>query len=177
MTETDVHRVVQRSAIAALSSGELPARGLAPGVRALDLWRYRQYGSVLFFAEATSGLYPFGVVGLHCENAKRWPLIRGWVKTGGGGGGLHEPFDELVANDGPRGLRRLGSSSDPAVRLTMGWVSSDAGAIQLTNRQATWLQPVGVDGFVLLGTTADQPATHATAVDHAHRPLGRSIVL
>jgi hypothetical protein len=177
MTKMNVHQVVQRAAIAALSSGELPGRGLPAGVRALDLWRYHRFGSVLFRAEPNSGLYPFGLAGLHCEDAKWRPLTHRWVTTDGGGVGLHEPFDELVANDGPPGLHRLGGSSSPEVRLTMGWVTSDADAIQLTNRQATWRQPIGIDRFVLLGITAEEPATHATAVDHDERPLGGSLVL
>jgi hypothetical protein len=78
---------------------------------------------------------------------------------------------------GPLGLHRLGQSSGPEVRLTAGWVTSDADAIQLTDHRATWLRPLGIDRFVLLGTTPQKPATHATAVDHNQRPLGRSIVL
>ncbi len=167
-----VHRWTTR----ALSAGEFPTTVLPAGVKAVAMWRNKRFGSVLFHIEGISELSCFGYPTLQHVDA-RLLRIRGWMVTGGGGQGLHEPFEQALANP-PPGLRKLGGGSDGHVRVTVGYAGPLVAAIRLTNDQGTRLSPIGIDGFFILGTTPNEPTTTAVAVDSNKETLpGPHIVL
>lgn len=140
MTRPEVYCAVRSYARNAISAGELPAVDLPTGVKAVDLWHTTPFGSVLFFGEATSGLFSFNFPSLHAENVRR-RTVRGWVGANGGGVGLHEPYYELLA-DAPPGIHALGHSQSPEARLTFGYATSEVARIRLINDQQIRLHPV-----------------------------------
>jgi hypothetical protein len=163
MTRPEVYRAVRGYARKAISAGELWAADLPAGVKAVDLWRTTRLGSVLFFGEATSGLFSFNFRSLHHEDARRRAIV-GWAGANGGGVGLDEPYDELVAN-GPPGIHALGLSHGSEVRLTFGYATAEVATIRVViNDQRIRLHPVGLEGFFSLGRTPQEPATRAVAI-------------
>jgi hypothetical protein len=157
MTNAKVARAVRRQAVLALTRGELPSGG-PPGVKPVAVWREGRYGSVLFLAEPTAGLFSFSYPALHHENL-RLSWMRRWVGAGSGGVGLHSPLD------GPPGLVRLGGSTSRHLRITVGFATAEVSSIRLSNASRMWKSPVGIDGFFLLGVAHDQPITRAVAVN------------
>jgi hypothetical protein len=86
-------------------------------------------------SEATAGLFPFDYPSLYHEDARRLPVIRRWRGPGGGGVGLHEPFD--LAADRPPGLVKLGGGFDRDIQLTIGRATRHVATIGLVNDQRT----------------------------------------
>jgi hypothetical protein len=128
------------------------------GVKPLALWRDGRFGSVLFFAAPTVGLFPFEFPSLHHEDAELMPIIKRWRSTGGGAVGIHTELDT------PRGLQQLGGGANRRLRLTLGRAGTEVAMIRLTNAQRVWTCRVGIDGFVLLGTPLPDPVTTAVAI-------------
>jgi hypothetical protein len=153
-----------RYSMRALRRGALPDEPFAaPGAEALAVWRRRGYGSLLFRLDATDSDLPFQSVLHTVDGRRRGPW---WVCTGGGGGGHHdEPPPE-------RGLQWLGDGGDDAYRQLTGRACGNTVAIQLADGERTWTEPVGRDGFVLLGALAADSTLSAVAVDADGRPLG-----
>jgi hypothetical protein len=168
------HRAVHRWTTKALSAGEFPTMVLPAGVKAVAMWRSKRFGSVLFHIEGSSELASFAIPCLEHFDA-RLDRMRRWMVIGGGGMGLHEPFEEALAHP-PLGLFELGGGFGDQIRITVGYAGPHVAAIRLANDQRTWLSPIGVDGFFILGKTPDEPATTAIAVDSDGETLPGSLI-
>lgn len=162
-----VRQSMHRWAMRALRRGTLPERRVvAPGVVAVAMWRQRKCGSVLFQCDARDSDLPFPSVLNHMDGRRIGPW---WSYTGGGGGGYSE---EETAEAAEPGLSWLGTGGDERCRLLTARASPDTAAIRLVQADRAWSQPVGDNGFVLLGALASDPVISAVALDADGRSLG-----
>jgi hypothetical protein len=161
MIRNDVVHAVHKSAIRSLGTRELTEFGLPDGVKAVDWWREDPYGAVLFHADSGAGLHSSDQACLHLQEGHRRRLW-GWTATGSGAIGIEDP-PQRPDGDGPR-IVKLGDRQDRNVRLAFGHAEPPITSIRLSNEQGAWTHPVGVDGFFLLGVTAQDPPTRAVGM-------------
>jgi len=173
MIKAEVDQAVRRRTVASLAAGELPESGLPAGVKAVAMWRNERLGSVLFFADAASGLFSFGQSSLNHRDA-RLRRFRGWIATGGGGIGMNEDSDLA---EQPPGLVNLGGGSNRDLRLTIGFATSEVATVCLKNRLRSSMHPIGVDGFFLLGITPQDPPTSAIGIGHDGSEIPGPVIL
>jgi hypothetical protein len=168
MLDRDLHRQLNRAAVARLESGTDVEAELPVGIRILDSWHSGEHAAVLFSADRELDLWGFGHAVLQQINL-RW-VERAWHARGGGAAGTFSAA-EILADLDP-GLHRLGGSSCDPVRLTQAMATPEVATIELrsSDREVSRRTP-GVDGFCLLGTTYSDPITYASAVDLAGLPL------
>ncbi len=147
-----------------IAAGRIPDHDELPGVRALDLWRDRANGAMLFWVDAEADLHGrrepvvMEVLARYADGA--WRVVAGASASSG-------PLDELAA-ELPPGLHRFGGSSADRVFLTWAVATPEVVMIRLRDESGRVRErPPGRHGVVLLGVTSEDPLTHAYAVDRA----------
>jgi hypothetical protein len=169
----DLMEAIARLAAGSLSEDSLPVDGAIDGVRALDVWERGSHAATLFIVDAEADLVGTGDPALYNVFLEKEP--DGWRGYVGSSLTFDGLCDEL-ATFAP-GLHEVCRSSKGPVRIIEAYATPEVALIRLLGGGEQRDHKPGRDGFVLLGTTPEEPITHAHAIDASGQELPTGPIL